>query len=82
MQILPHKDDGLYRQVPVALQLTAPLTAMKKMLYSLESSRPYLFMDNFSVRSTMAYSPRNTPAVEPELIIQFDLTGYALKGAQ
>lgn len=82
MQILAHKDDGLYRQVPVTLQLTATLTAMKKMLHTLESSRPYLFIDNFSIRSPMAYASRNASAIEPELVIQFDLTGYALKGAQ
>jgi general secretion pathway protein M len=82
MQILPHKDDGLYRQISVTLQLTGTLKAMKKMVYALESSRPYLFMDNFSVRSLMVNAPRNTVPVEPELLIQFDLTGYALKGAQ
>lgn len=82
MQILPHKDDGLYRQIPVSLQLTGTLAAMKKMLFALESSRPYLFIDNFSVRSPMAFVSRNTSAPEPELVIQFDLTGYALKGSQ
>lgn len=81
IQILPHKDEGLYRQVTVSLQLTAPLSALKAMLYKLESARPYLFIDNFSIRSFPGFAPRTTPAVEPELTIQFDLTGYALKGA-
>ena len=79
IQILPHKDEGLYRQVAVTLQLTAPLTALKAMLYTLESARPYLFINNFSVRSFAGFVPRTTPATEPELTIQFDLTGYALK---
>lgn len=82
MQILPHKDDGLYRQIPVALQLTGTLTALKKILHALESSHPYLFLDNFTVRSPMANAARNASAVEPEIFIQFDLTGYALKGEQ
>lgn len=84
IQILPHKDDGAYRQISVALQLSAPLSAIKGMLYALESARPYLFIDNFSVRSMAGFGPRigADPAVEPDLTVQFDVTGYALKGAQ
>lgn len=82
IQILPHKDDGLYRQVSVSLQLTAPLSAVKAMLHALESAHPYLFVDNFSIRSTSMAPVRNESANEPDLIVQFDLTGYALRGAQ
>ena len=80
IQILPNKDEGLYRQVAVTLQLTAPLSALKAMLHRLESARPYLFINNFSVRSPIGFGSRPAPATEPELTIQFDLTGYALKG--
>lgn len=82
IQILPHKDDGHYRQVMVTIQLTGTLTATKKILYGLESSRPYLFVDNLLIRSPMAYMPRNAPNTDPDLIVQLDLAGYALKGAQ
>jgi general secretion pathway protein M len=81
IQILPHKDDGVYRQVSVNLQLTAPLSAVKAMLYALESARPYLFVDNFAIRAPFNPAARNDAATEPDLIVQFDLTGYALKGA-
>lgn len=82
MGILPHKDEGAYRQVSVTLQLTAPLSAVKAMLYALESAHPYLFIDNLSVRSPFSAVARNDAANEPDLVVQFDLTGYALKGAQ
>jgi general secretion pathway protein M len=82
MQILPHKDDGMYRQVSVSLQLTAPLSAVRAMLYALESAHPYLFVDNVSIRATGMVPGRTDPANEPDLIVQFDLAGYALKGAQ
>ena len=81
IQILPHKDDGAYRQVSVNLQLTAPLSAVKAMLYALESARPYLFVDNFSIRAPFNPAARNDTSTEPDLIVQFDLMGYALKGA-
>ena len=81
IQVLPHKDDGLYRQVTVQVQLLAPLTAVKGMLYSLESAHPYLFLDNFSIRAPNMQVNRLESSNEPDLVVQFDLTGYALKGA-
>ena len=80
MQILSHKDEGAYRKVSVALQLTAPHSALKAMLYALESARPYLFVDNFSVRAPYNAATRNDLTAEPDLTVQFDLTAYALKG--
>lgn len=81
IQVLPHKDDGQYRQVTVQVQLMAPLTAVKEMLFGMESAHPYLFLDNFSIRAPNTQVNRVEPANEPELVVQFDLTGYALKGA-
>lgn len=82
IQILPHKDDGDYRQISVSLQLNAPLSGVKAMLYALESSRPYLFIDNFAVRVQNIGAARTDLNAEAELFVQFDVTGYALKGAQ
>lgn len=81
IQVLPHKDEGLYRQVTVQVQLLAPLTAVKEMLFGMESAHPYLFLDNFSIRAPNTQVNRVEPANEPDLVVQFDLTGYALKGA-
>jgi general secretion pathway protein M len=80
IQILPHKDDGAYRQVSVTLQLAAPLSAVKAMLYALESARPYLFINNFSMRAPPNPLGRTEFATEPDCVVQFDLTGFALKG--
>jgi general secretion pathway protein M len=82
VQILPHKDDDVYRKVTVSLQLTATYSAVKTILYALESAPPYLFVDNFVVRLTNNLAVRNEATTEPDLMVQFDLTGYALKGAQ
>jgi general secretion pathway protein M len=76
MQVLAHKDDGPYRQVSVNLQLAAPKNAIKAILYALESAKPYLFVDNLSIRTQTIFVPKT----DPDLIVQFDLTGYALKG--
>lgn len=82
IQILPHKDDKDYRQVAVSLQLSAPLSGVKAMLHALESARPYLFIENFAIRVQNIGAARTDANVDPELFVQFDVTGYALKGEQ
>jgi general secretion pathway protein M len=81
MQILEPKEEGLYRRVTVNIQLTATLSSLKDILHDLEGSRPYLFIDNFSARAAPIFvRPGGTPPAETDLVIQFDLSGYALKG--
>ena len=82
IQNLPAKDDGVYRQVTVSVQLLAPLSAVKSMTYALETAHPYLFLDNFRITATNMVINRPEPATEPDLVVQFDLSGYALKGAK
>ena len=81
IQILPHKEEGPYQQVSATLQLNAPLSAVKAMLYALESGRPYLFIDNLSIRVQNIGIPRTDPNAEPDLFVQFDVVGFALKGS-
>lgn len=83
IQILPYKDESSYRRITVNLQFTGSLGALKKILYALESSRPYLLIENFTVRSSTSFTGRAAPNIDPELNVQFDLAGYNhLKGVQ
>lgn len=81
IQILPHKDDGTYRRIAISLQFNAPLSAIKSMLYAWESAHPYLFIENVQIRVPNATGARIDPLSEPELFVQMDVNGYALKGA-
>jgi len=78
IQIIPHKDDGGYRQIAVNLQFSGSIASIQKILYALETRQPYLFVDNLSIRSRLLSNYRAAPGVEPEYFVQFDLTGYAL----
>jgi general secretion pathway protein M len=82
IQILPHKDDGRYRQISLVLQFNAQLGAVKAILHALESAHPYLFVDNMMIRVPNSLGQPKELTSDPELIVQFDLTGYALKGVQ
>ena len=59
------------------VQLTANIFALRKILNAIESSVPYLFVDNFTVRSTIPSSYRPPPGQEPEMFVILDVSGYA-----
>ena len=51
IQIIPHKDDGGYRQIAVNLQFSGSIASIQKILYALETRQPYLFVGNLSIQS-------------------------------
>jgi general secretion pathway protein M len=78
MQVMPFKDDGGYRRVAVSVQFTSNMSALRKILYAVETAQPYLLLDNVSLRSQATALNRGTPQTDPELLSQFDISGYAL----
>jgi general secretion pathway protein M len=82
IQILPHKDEGRYRQVGVNIQLSANMPALRRILHALEGERPYLLVDNLTIRSFQNINYKPSPGIEPEMYIQFDVVGLTLSGAK
>lgn len=78
MQIAPHKDEDRHRRVTLNVRLRGTLQGVQSMLYSLEATQPYLFIDNLNIQSTVRGSFVPTPNVDPEVRVQFDLYGFAL----
>lgn len=75
------RDDGRYRQITLNVQLTANIVALRKILGAIENNVPYLFVDNLVVRSQVPATFKPQPGVEPEMFVQFDISGYALTGS-
>jgi general secretion pathway protein M len=76
MQILPVKTDGDFKRVSVRVQLTATLGSFARILYALESGKPYVFIDNLDVKNRRARKAKKGTEEDPELVIRFDLYGY------
>jgi len=81
MQAPTTRDEGRYRQITVNVQLTANVFALRKLLAAIESNVPYLFVDNLTVRSQVPANFKPQPGGEPEMFVQFDMSGYALTGS-
>lgn len=84
LRISEHKDDGNYRKVTVNIQMNARISAAQKIFYAIETQRPYLILDNVSIRSTnwQRLPVANAMGPEPEFLVQFDVAGYAELGAK
>lgn len=80
MQAPSSRDDGRYRQVTVNVQLTANVLALRKILHAIDSRTPFLFVDNLMVRSQVPSNFRPGVGAEPEMFVQFDVSGYAFTG--
>jgi general secretion pathway protein M len=77
MQAPTVKDEGRYRQITVNVQLTANIFALRKILNAIDNNTPYLFIDNLMVRSQVPGNFRPGPGAEPEMFVQFDVSGFA-----
>lgn len=76
------KDDGPYRQVAAAFTLNANNANLRRVMYALETSEPYLFIDSVVIQPQISAGFRPTPgAVEPEMFVQIDVRAFAFKAA-
>jgi general secretion pathway protein M len=79
-QILPGREDGGFRRAAIRGQITVDLDQLQRVFYQLESSTPFLFLDNVEIRARTA--PRGKAQGEnPSLDVRFDLYGYLRRTA-
>jgi general secretion pathway protein M len=74
-QILPQRDEGVFRRISIRGQIAVNTAALQRVFYDLESASPFLFLDNVEIRSRPA---RRSSGAEddPILEVRFDLYGY------
>jgi general secretion pathway protein M len=80
-QNLPSRDDGNFRRITVRAQISLGMAGLQRAFYDLESSAPFLFLDNIIIRARSVPQDRNKAAQEPViqdpvLEVSFDLSGY------
>ncbi len=88
-QFLPAEPNEQPPRVRIRAQIQGDTNAMLDVLYSIEHARPFLFVDQLSVRSTSRRERRvrrpganDSPAeTKRELTIRLDVFGYALGSA-
>lgn len=80
-QSLPAKEDmkgGKATKVAVSVQMAAAMVPLQLILHRIESTEPYLFIDQVTIRSTQGRAYRPVPGVQPEVSVQLTVGAYAL----
>jgi general secretion pathway protein M len=80
-QVLASTEKGQTRRVVVRGQMQMNLAALQRVLYTLESGSPYLFIDNLDVRPMVGPRGQETQDSEALLDVHFDVYGYMRSGA-
>lgn len=79
-QSLPAPEGEPFPRVGINVRMTGDTEMLQKVLYSLESRRPLLFIDNLQIRSRQirrrSQRDRRTIIEETQLTISFELYGY------
>ena len=76
------KEEGVYRQVAGTFNLSVNNANLRRVLYTLETREPYLFIDTVVVTPNIGSGFRPGPGIaEPEMFIQLDVRGFALRAA-
>lgn len=75
-QILPSREEGRFRRIAIRGQMSVGTAALQRTFYELESTSPFLFIDNVEIRARLAPRQRDRSSQEMVLEVRFDVYGY------
>lgn len=76
IQSLPGQDDEDFRRVSVRVQFTGTTESLFQAVYSLETARPFVFIDNLDIRNRRSRRRANQQSDNPALNVTLDLSGF------
>lgn len=76
-QSLPADQDGSFRKVGVRVQASLTTSQLARIMYRLESGRPFVFLETLEIKSRRARR-RNAEEVDidPQLVVRFDAYSF------
>lgn len=75
------KDEGGFRVYSLNVGFNGTPAALQKTLYAIETSIPYLFVENVTLRATVPRGYKPPPNQEPEVTAQIEVQAYGPKSA-
>lgn len=78
-QILPSSEEAGFTRVALKVRMRGGLDNIVRLFYALETSQPYLFLDNVSVQGYTRRVRPGTVSRAQMLNLDFDVTGYMQK---
>ncbi len=75
-QILAAEDDGEFRRVSVRVQFSASTESLFRAVHSLETARPFVFIDHLDIRNRRTRRRASRQTDNPALNVSLDLFGF------
>ena len=75
------KEEAAYRPVTANFTVNANNANLRRVLYALETGEPYLFIDTIGITQIQTGFRPPPGAPEPEMYVQLEIRGYALRAA-
>ena len=73
------KGEGRFKQITVNMQFFANTPNLQKILHALETQKPYLLIENITLRPLNAFRGfKPGPGQEPEINVQIDVAAFAI----
>lgn len=79
IQAATFKDEGGFRVYSLNVGFNATPASLQKVLYAIETSIPYLFIDNTTLRATVPRGYKPPPNQEPEVSATMEIQAYGPK---
>jgi general secretion pathway protein M len=76
IQIGQARDEGSHKQIPVNVQLFANVQSLQRILHSIETQTPFLFIDGLTLQTQVFRGFRPNPGVEPEIRVQLEVSAF------
>jgi general secretion pathway protein M len=73
------KDESGFRLYSLNIGFNATPANLQKTLYAIETSMPYLFVENVTLRATVPRGYKPPPNQEPEVTAQIEVQAYGIK---
>ena len=77
-QVVPPSEEDSFSKITIKVRMTGNMETLRDVLYTLESTRPMLLIDNLTLRPIRGKRNRKTRKMMPsdQLNVYFDVVGY------
>ena len=79
VQVLPASDEKSFRRIAIRAQVVGDISGLQRIIYGLEASVPFLFLDKVDIRALPGQTRRANGGENPRLEVVFDVYGYMRK---
>ncbi len=76
VQTMPEKQQDSFRRITVRSQVDVNAAGLRNILHRIESSRPFLFIDNIDLRPGRSVTSAGSEETEVLLTVRFDVYGF------